>query len=75
VVTVDPDGGSARRTVAQVQTGGSYESQKLPEVHAGLGSATTATVTVRWPGLADKGEPQVVKGVTADQVLTVERAG
>jgi hypothetical protein len=75
VVTVDPDRGSARRTVAQVQTGGSYESQKLPEVHAGLGSATTATVTVRWPGPADKGEPQVVKGVTADQVLTVERAG
>jgi hypothetical protein len=75
VVTVDPDGGSARSTVAQVQTGGSYESQKLPDVHAGLGSADTATVTVRWPGTSGTDDTQVVKGVTANQVVTVERSG
>ena len=73
VVTVVPGGKGTARTVAQVQTGGSYESQKLPEVHAGLGDATTATVTVRWPGQPGTAAPQVVKDVAADQVVTVER--
>ena len=61
----------SRPAVAEVQTGGSYESQQLSQVHVGLGShAVAAEVSVKWPG---GGDPQVLNNVRADQVLTVTR--
>jgi len=57
--------------VAQVLTGGSYESQREPVVHVGLGDVDRVdTVEVRWPGADD---PQVIRDVPADRVLTVRR--
>ncbi len=70
VVTVTPRPGD-RPVVAQVLTGGSYESQKEPVVHVGLGDVDRVdTVEVQWPGEED---PQVLRDVAADQVLTVRR--
>jgi hypothetical protein len=71
VVTVTPQEG-ADPVVTEVSTGGSYESQREPVVHVGLADvARVASVEVRWPG-AD--EPQVLRDVAADQVLTVVRS-
>jgi enediyne biosynthesis protein E4 len=59
--------------VHEVQTGGSYESQKLPEFHLGLGRRRTVElVEVYWPG-SDR--PQRLEGVNGDQILTIVRAG
>lgn len=70
VVVVTPRSGDAS-VVSEVSTGGSYESQKEPVVHVGLGDlAQVAEVQVRWPG-AD--EPQILRNVAVDRVLTVVR--
>jgi hypothetical protein len=70
VVTVTPRPDDPP-VVAQVLTGGSYESQREPLVHVGLGDVDRVdAVEVRWPG-AD--EPQVIRDVPADRVLTVRR--
>ncbi len=70
VVTVTPRPDDPP-VVAQVLTGGSYESQREPVVHVGLGDVDRVdAVEVRWPG-AD--EPQVIRDVPADRVLTVRR--
>lgn len=55
-----------------ISTGGSYESQRLPELHVGLGDvATPVTVEVWWPGDA---EPQIVSDVGVDRVVTIVRS-
>jgi hypothetical protein len=49
-------------------TAGSYNSSNDKRVHFGLGSATVAdTIELSWPS----GIKQVLKGVKADQILTV----
>lgn len=57
--------------VGWIHTGGSYESQKLPQLHVGLGDRDeVAEVAVHWPG---DDAPQVLTDVRAEQVLTVTR--
>ncbi len=55
-----------------ISTGGSYESQKPPVFHVGLGehSGPIDRIAVHWPG-AD--EPQVVRHVEVDQHLVIVR--
>lgn len=61
-----------RPVVAVVTDSGSYESQKPPEVHVGLGPAAgaVALVEVWWPGAS---VPQELRDVAPNQVLTVVR--
>jgi hypothetical protein len=67
-VVVTADGS----TTGWIDTAGSYESQKPPVFHVGLGGrGSTVRVEVWWPGATD---PQVVDDVTPDQLLTVTRA-
>lgn len=54
--------------VATVSTSGSYLSSGDKRVHFGLGSATEATLHIRWPS----GIQQDMSHVKADQVLTVQ---
>ncbi len=69
-VTITPREGD-EPVVTEVSTGGSYESQKEPEVHVGLGDVDrVASVAVEWPGEDD---PQVLRDVAANQVVLVER--
>ena len=58
--------------VETVSTSGSYEAQRPPRFHVGLGAldAPVAEVRVFWPGTT---EPQVLRDVTADQLVTVRR--
>ncbi|MFN8052206.1 MAG: CRTAC1 family protein [Acidimicrobiales bacterium] len=71
-VVVTPVAGEAS-TTGWIGTDGSYESQRMPELHVGLGrrAATVATVEVWWPGATT---PQVVADVRPDRVLTVTRS-
>lgn len=64
VTFVLPDGGKRLRHCA---TDGSYMSASDRRVHCGLGSATSATIIVRWPS----GHTDAYKAVTADQVVTL----
>jgi len=48
IVRVTPQGGST--AIRPVVGGSSYASQNAPEITFGLGSATTATVDLLWPG-------------------------
>ena len=63
VTAVLPDG---RRLVDVVHAGSSYLSSEDPRVHFGLGRATKASVTVRYPG----GRTTVLKDVAADRIVT-----
>lgn len=68
-VTVAPnDGSSARRL--KVRAGGSFQSSDPTDLHVGLGSADTATVSVWWPGATN---PQVLTDVAADQLVEITR--
>lgn len=62
-----------RPTHGWISTGGSYESQRLPELHVGLGrtNSTVERIEVWWPGDT---APQVVNDVTADRVVTIKRS-
>ena len=69
VVSLTPSSG-ARPVVVPVQTGGSYESQKEPVAHFGLGAADrSVSLEIRWPD----GQVQRQTDVPADKVLTVRR--
>jgi len=59
--------------VGWISTGGSYESQKPPEFHAGLGDHgdQVERIEVFWPGEQD---PQVLENVEPDRVVTVRRS-
>ncbi|MEZ5399522.1 MAG: CRTAC1 family protein [Bryobacteraceae bacterium] len=64
VVTVKTASATQTR---QVKAGGSYASTNDPRQHFGLGAASAAEVTVRWPG----GAETRVENVAADRVVTV----
>lgn len=53
--------------VREVRAGNNYVSQNPPEVHFGLGEATSADLVVRWPDGTETG----LLGVAADQLLTI----
>jgi hypothetical protein len=61
-VTVSAGGRTATR---EVQAGSSYLSSEDPRLHFGLGSATRADVTVRYPD----GRTTRLRGVRADRIL------
>jgi hypothetical protein len=68
-VRVTSAGGSV---TGWISTGGSYESQRLPELHVGLGDdPTPVTVEVWWPG---DPEPQIASDVGVDRVVTIVRS-
>jgi hypothetical protein len=58
--------------VGQITTTGSYESQKPPELHVGMGDhqGPVHRVEVHWPGEA---APQVLSDVDPNQLLIVQR--
>ncbi|MFV0318562.1 MAG: CRTAC1 family protein [Microthrixaceae bacterium] len=60
--------------VGWIGTSGSYQSQKPPTVHVGLGLHTEPieSVKIYWP---ETDEPQVLSDVGLNQRLTVTRAG
>ncbi len=70
-IEVTPTAGSDP-VVGWISTGGSYESQKPPIVHVGLGrvDGPIERIEVFWPG---DDEPQVVEQVGPDQRLVIER--
>ncbi len=55
------------KQVEEVRGGGSYASQNDLRVHFGLGSATTADLSVRWPNGLEERFP----GVAADRIVTL----
>lgn len=70
-VEVRPESGS-RPIVGWISTGGSYESQKPPRFHIGLGSSSgpLARVDIYWPG---EPEPSSLLDVEPNQRLTISR--
>jgi len=54
--------------VREVHAGNNYVSQNAPEVHFGLGEATSIDLIVRWPD----GSETIRTGVATDQLLTIE---
>ena len=52
----------------EVRSGGSYISQNDFRLHFGLGRATTAEVSVRWPD----GKTEIIGSVAANEVVTIE---
>jgi hypothetical protein len=55
------------KLLRQCTTDGSYMSASDRRVHFGLGSATTATITVRWPS----GATNTYQNVPADRIVTL----
>ena len=55
--------------VREVRAGNNYVSQNPPEVHIGLGTATSADVVVTWPD----GSETSMSAVAVDQLLTIEQ--
>jgi hypothetical protein len=56
-----------KRQAQEVMAQSSFYSCNDPRLHFGLGSTTTADLEIRWPG----GITQEMKGVRADQILTI----
>ncbi len=65
MVTVEAGG---RKLLRRCATDGSYMSASDRRIHVGLGTATTATVTVHWPS----GHTDVFKDVPCDRVFTLQ---
>jgi hypothetical protein len=57
-----------RKMLRLCHTDGSYMSASDRRVHCGLGDATQATITIKWPS----GHTDVFKDQKADQVLTLK---
>ena len=55
--------------VREVRAGNNFVSQNPPEVHIGLGTATSADVVVTWP----EGSETSMSAVAVDQLLTIEQ--
>lgn len=70
-IAVVPDEGD-EPVVGYLTTSGSYESQKPPSFHVGLGPRTAPVdrIEITWPGSSD---PQVIEDVALNQALVVER--
>ena len=56
------------KQIDEVRSGGSYMSQNDLRLHFGLGSATTADISVRWLD----GKVENLKSAAAGQILTIE---
>ncbi len=56
------------KQIDEVRSGGSYMSQNDLRLHFGLGSASTADISVRWLD----GKVENFKSAAADQILTIE---
>ncbi|MFZ0593973.1 MAG: CRTAC1 family protein [Bryobacteraceae bacterium] len=63
-VTVDTAG---VKQIDEVRSGGSFISQNDFRLHFGLGSATKATISVRWPD----GKTEAIGSVEANQIATI----
>ncbi len=57
------------RQIDEVRSGGSFISQGDFRPHFGLGKATSADVSIRWPD----GKNENITGVAANQIVTVEQ--
>ena len=55
--------------VREIRAGNQYVSQGPAEAHFGLGAATSAEVTVRWPDGSVSNHP----GTAADQLVTIDQ--
>jgi enediyne biosynthesis protein E4 len=64
-VTVTANG---QTQMDEVRSGGSYISQNDFRLHFGLGNATSASLSVRWPD----GKTENIPSVSAEQFVTVE---
>jgi hypothetical protein len=60
-----------RRQVFVCHADGSYFASCDPRVHVGLGNATSATITIRWPS----GTEQTVKAEQVNRTITVTETG
>jgi len=56
------------KQIDEVRSGGSYMSQNDFRLHFGLGSASTADISVRWLD----GKVENFKSAAADQIRTIE---
>ncbi len=56
------------KQIDEVRSGGSYMSQNDLRLHFGLGSASTADISVRWLD----GKVENFKSAAAGQILTIE---
>ena len=57
-----------KQQVQEVLSQSSFYSSNDPRLHFGLGAASTADLEIRWPA----GNRQFLKGVAADQILTIK---
>ena len=57
------------KQIDEVRSGGSFISQSDLRVHFGMGKATAADVSVRWPD----GKSENFAGVAAGQIVTIEQ--
>ena len=57
------------KQIDEVRSGGSFISQSDLRVHFGMGKATAADVSVRWPD----GKSEDFAGVAAGQIVTIEQ--
>jgi Fe-S cluster assembly iron-binding protein IscA len=64
-ITVDAGG---HKQIDEVRSGGSYISQDDLRLHFGLGSASTADISIRWLD----GKVESFKSAAAGQILTIE---
>jgi len=58
---------AGRKQVDEVRSGGSFISQSDFRLHFGLGKATSADLSVRWPD----GKSETILGVTSGQIVTI----
>jgi hypothetical protein len=58
---------SGLKQVEEVRSGGSFLSQNDMRLHFGLGSGTTAAITVRWAN----GKTENIPSVSANQAITI----
>jgi hypothetical protein len=65
-ITVSAGG---QKQMDEVRSGGSYISQNDFRLHFGLGKATSADVSVRWPD----GKLENFTGVAAGQIVTIQQ--
>jgi hypothetical protein len=68
LLTIEAGG---KKLLRRCATDGSYMSASDRRVHVGLGDATTATITVRWPS----GIVTTHRNLPADQIVTLQENG
>ena len=63
--------GGGKKLLRRCATDGSYMSASDKRVHIGLGDATSATITVRWPS----GNVTTHPNLPVDQIITLKETG